>query len=260
MTTVFNRDNEDDSSCGSELSLENTRKAESTVEDKSVIAAKETREVRQVKCVIIIVVFMSVLGALAVFFYSKRAEQQLFEKSFYSDANKVLASLEKSIERSLVSQDNLAMATVISGRAANQKFPFVAVPGFAELVAKLAPLVGAHMTSYYPIVRFGERAEWELFASGNNVSTPLFVQETIQFQEQYPFYYGPKVDTYTWQYRNTIYRDNFTNSPPFSDQPNFSTTRPGLLDIYLPSFHRFPLVMNYLSPANWGKFTALKFS
>jgi uncharacterized protein YejL (UPF0352 family) len=261
MSTIDDREYDDKFYCASDSSLDdNTPKEmdESITDDGNrVIAAKETREVRQVKCVVLLVVFMSVLGCLAVFSYSKRLEQSQFEKSFYSDGNKVLESLQSSIERSLVALDNLAMNIITVSRVSNQSFPFVAVPDFGKHVATVAPIVGSHTTSYAPLVRLSERREWENFASEKNTAVPLFVKETIAFQETYPFYYGPKVETYRWQYRDSIHREDYEN-PPFSDLQYYNSTRPGLLDIYLPILQRFPLVMTYYSPANWGKFSCLK--
>jgi cytoskeletal protein RodZ len=251
-TTKVDRNNDDESWSGSESSPEQTQAIESYTEGNEEIAAKETKEVRQVKVVIVLVVFMSILGALSVFFYSKRLEQSQFEKSFFSDGNKVLQSLERSVERSLVALDNLAMTITTTARAANQSFPFVAVPGFAEHVAKVAPIIGSHVTCYVPLVRFNERENYELFASEKNTTVPAYVAETLKFQETYPFYYGPKAETYSWEYRNTIYAEDPVD-PPFSDVAHFNTTRPGLFDIYLPEIYRFPLVMNVYAPANWGE-------
>jgi hypothetical protein len=184
-TTKVDRNNDNESWSGSESSLEQTQAIESHAEG---ITTKETKEVRQVKVVIVLVVFMSILGALSVFFYSKWFEQSQFEKSFYSDGTKVLQSLESSVERSLVALDNLAMTIITAAHAANQSFPFVAVPGFAEHMAKVAPFIGSHVTSYVPPIRFEEREKYELFTSENNTTVPASVEETLKFQETYPFY------------------------------------------------------------------------
>jgi hypothetical protein len=226
---------------------------ERTPKKEILIAATETRKVRQVKFVIVLVVFMSVIGALIVFFYSKRLEHKQFEKTFYSDGKKVLESLGSSIERTLVGLDNLAITSTTVAHATNQTFPFVTIPGFEQHVANVDPIVGATCTHFAPLVRLEERLEWELFASGNNTALPRYVQEAMQFQEEYPFYYGPMPQNYSWNYHDSIFQDDYEN-PPFSDVPYYNTTRPDLLNIYFPSFLRFPLVLTACAPSNWGEF------
>jgi hypothetical protein len=177
----------------------------------------------------------------------------IFEKSFYSDADKVLASLESSIERVLVALDNIAMLTITTARISKQTFPFVTVPEFERHVAKMAPIMSGMATNYCPLVTLDNRVEYEQFVSGKDSFLPTYVAETLQFQETYPFYYGPKPLNYSWQYRDAIYVDDYDN-PPYSTVPYYNTTRSDRLDIYLPDLQRFPLVMGPSSPANWGEF------
>jgi hypothetical protein len=210
--------------------------------------SKESREVQQVKFVVILVVFMSALGALAVFFYYKRAEQNLFEKSFYSDGKKVLESLERSIELSLVTLDSLAMVTMSAARVANQTFPYVNVPDFGQHVAKIAPIVRATCTYFCPLVRPEQRNQWELFASGNNTILSSYVEETVRMQEDYPFYYGPKPQNYNWSYNDLIHDAILGTTLPYV------ATRPDRLNLYLPDFLKFPLITNFQPPANGGKY------
>lgn len=257
LNTVFEPDVDDEASSNSESSFADSgNKVESSLEERKAVQTTEAKQVRQIKCIIILVVFMSVCGALAVFFYSKNQENTQFEETFYSDGNKVLQSLESSIERSLVALDNLAMITITAARISNQTFPFVYVPDFGKHVAKVAPIMGGTCTYFCPLVKLNERKEWEQFASGNNTAfLPAYVEETIQLQDEYPFYYGPKPQNYSWEFHDTIYRDDYDN-PPFSDVVQVKkNSRPDMLDMYLPDFLRFPLVMTSYYPANWGKFT-----
>jgi hypothetical protein len=64
------REDDNESCSGSESSLDKKQTVTSCTDTKQVVVSKETREIRRVKCVILLVVFMSVLGALGVFFYS----------------------------------------------------------------------------------------------------------------------------------------------------------------------------------------------
>jgi hypothetical protein len=185
-------------------------------------------------------------------FYSKQLEQSQFERTFYSDGNKVFQSVGSSIERTLVGLDNLAMTSITVARATEQKFPFVTIPGFEQHVAKMEPIVGATCTYYSPLVRLEERYEWESYASGNNTTLPRYVQDAMAFQEEYPFYYGPMPQNYSWDYKDSIFQDDYDN-PPFSDVPYYNTTRPDLLNAYFPGYQRFPLVMTTYAPSNWGK-------
>lgn len=58
-------------------------------EEENKIAAKENREVRLVKHVIFLVLVMSTIGAIAVYFYTWFSEEKQFEDQFYDDAHKV---------------------------------------------------------------------------------------------------------------------------------------------------------------------------
>jgi hypothetical protein len=115
--------------------------------------------------------------------------QRNFEKMFYSDGNKILESLESSVERSLVALDNLAMTITTVAKVSNQTFPFVNVPGFGSHVSKIASIVGTLSTTYCALVRFEACDEWEVFASGNSSALPQYTKETMQFQEKYEIYF-----------------------------------------------------------------------
>lgn len=55
-------------------------------------SAQTKREVRQIKVIIVLVLLISIAGAVAVFYYTKSSEQKEFENQFYDDANKVRVS------------------------------------------------------------------------------------------------------------------------------------------------------------------------
>ena len=58
--------------------------------DTGITSSVQTRQkVRQVKLVIVMVLLISIAGAVAVFFYTQRSEQNDFESQFTYDANKV---------------------------------------------------------------------------------------------------------------------------------------------------------------------------
>ena len=91
----------DDVSLGSSLVDDNNTEPESTVgeemfhqkgdkKETGIQSSSKTRkEVRRVKFLVLIVVLISIIGAILVFFYTKSSEQQQFEHQFEDDANKV---------------------------------------------------------------------------------------------------------------------------------------------------------------------------
>lgn len=91
-TTNHNEKSSRNSSCS--CSDVDTETVESTTrqeqeEIKQQIAVEETKHVNQVKFLFFIVLVVSIIGAVLVYIYMERLEQDQFESKFYADAEKV---------------------------------------------------------------------------------------------------------------------------------------------------------------------------
>ena len=130
-------------------------------------------------------------------------------------------------------------------RSSNQSFPFVTIPHFGNIVAKSAPLTAAVVTNLLPVINFTQRADWETYASGKNRYLQSWVNETLDLQDTWSSFYGPMPQNRTYEYHDVVHGD-------FEDIP-YNVSRPDRLDILLPDWQKFPLVMGDYYPANWGK-------
>ena len=90
--------NHDPSSRGKKSFTTNAGSISNNSTNNDFVNKKIIREVRQIKLVIILVLLISIAGAIAVFIYTKNSEQDQFVNQFEDDANKVRNGiLENSI-------------------------------------------------------------------------------------------------------------------------------------------------------------------
>jgi hypothetical protein len=158
----------------------------------------------------------------------------------------VLGTLGTTFEAALGALDSLAASFITIARASNQTFPFVTIPQYGIHVSKTVLSTGALCTYFLPVIHFDQRDEWELYAAGNNTHLSSWVEESLDFQDIYSKFYGPMPQNRTWDAYDVIHGD-------FADVP-YNVPRPNHLDVLLPGWHKFPLVMTDYYPANWGKF------
>jgi hypothetical protein len=81
---IDDRDDSDDYDTESEISP-----IVKETDEVIIITDKETRAVRNVKYIVVLVLLISIAGAIAIYLYIKNSEQTQFENSFNDDANKV---------------------------------------------------------------------------------------------------------------------------------------------------------------------------
>jgi hypothetical protein len=159
----------------------------------------------------------------------------------------VLGALGSSIERTLGGLDSLATAFVIIARNTNQSFPFVTIPQYGLQVAKNNQITGSLCTSFMPVISFAQRHQWELYSAGNETNVNSWVDETLALQDNYKHFYGPLPQNKSWESHDTIYGD-------YGDLP-YNVSRSDRLDIHLPGWQEFPLIMINDYPSNWGKYS-----
>ena len=152
------------------------------------LAKRETRAVTKWKLGVLVVLLLSAIGtALAVFFYIRNSETEKFEEAFQSSAFKVLESVGISFETALKSLDSLAVAFVSEATISNQPFPFVTVPDFAILAAKMISNSDSFVVTFWPVIASKDREHWEEYSLTHN----QWVNASVHLQEDYAFYHGP---------------------------------------------------------------------
>jgi hypothetical protein len=144
--------------------------------------------------------------------------------------------------------DNLASSVTNLARYSDQKFPFVTIPEFGNLVAKAQQRTGAICTYLLPVISFQQRLAWENYSSAHNPNVGMWVNPTIDIQDHYTYFYGPMPQNKTWSTSDFIFSYTEESIPYMESQVD------DRLDVYLPEWHKFPFVATEdLPAANWGK-------
>jgi hypothetical protein len=137
------------------------------------------------------------------------------------------------------------MTFVSIARSSNQSFPYVTIPEYGVHVAKALSLTGALGTYLLPVVSSEHRSEWERYAARKNGNVEAWVNKSLYLQDAWDKFYGPMPQNFTWESKDIIHGD-------FGIIP-YNESRNDRLDLLLPEWHKFPLVMTLYSPVNWGK-------
>jgi hypothetical protein len=168
--------------------LEKDRQEELIKKQQEEIAKAETRSVRSLRAMLLVVLILSAVGvALAVYFYTSTSEQAQFESGYQGDVNKVFEGIGRSIENTLASLDSFMVSIVSEAQAAGEKWPFVTIPHFAVRATKMRLQSSGYALSVVPLVRREQRREWEAYALNNSG----WFNDTMNAQENNEYYYGP---------------------------------------------------------------------
>jgi hypothetical protein len=163
-------------------------------EQQEGIARAETRSVRSLRAIVLVVLVLSAVGvALAVYFYTSTTEQAQFERGFEGDVVKVFDGIGRSIENTLVNLDTFQTTIASEAKATGQRWPFVTVPDFAVRGTKIRMQSDGYSISYSVLVTRGQKSEWEAYALNHSG----WVNESMAFQERSPNYYGPVMYNHT---------------------------------------------------------------
>jgi hypothetical protein len=169
----------------------------------TILGRKETKEVYQFKVIVLFILLISaVVVATCVNIYVKKKEQSQFAEKFRVDASKILDTVGNSIDRTLISMDNLAVDLVSYARATNSTWPCVTLPNFALRMSKALPQTDAIVIYFLPIVKPSQRKKWEHYVSQNY----FWLNETMAIQETWNGYYGPI--GYDWVKKDIIWGDS----------------------------------------------------
>ena len=172
------------------------------MESKPVLARRETRAVTQLKVIVMVVLVLFAIGtATLTYVYIRNTETAQFQQGYQSSAHKVVEAIRKSLMRTLVSLDNLAVSTVSHARSTNQPWPTVTVPDFAIRAAKMMSLCDAVFVALLPRVTSSTREEWENFAATHD----QWLNESVHLQANYDLFHGPI--EYTTKHIDEIWGD-----------------------------------------------------
>jgi hypothetical protein len=145
----------------------------------------------------------------------------------------------------LGSLDSTAVSFDTIAASSNQIYPFVTIPYYGIHIAKsVLPLTKSLEVTVIPVVRgLEQRLQWEQYAAMNNTYLPLWINQTIDLQENWSKFYGPKPQSRDW-----YWMDQARDIVPMLYKNN---TEDG---VYLPTWQRFPLVDDIYAPGNEGMF------
>ena len=169
----------------------------------TIIAHKESQEVRRYKIIVLVMMFgMCAFVAACVYCYIMRSERKHFEDHFKESASIVLEGVGNSIARTLTPLDSLAVSLVSYARATNNSWPYVTYPDYALRLSKLMPFTDAMLIEYMPLVQPEQKTTWELYCSEHN----QWVNESIKLQDSWDKYTGPII--YDWEPSDKIFSDD----------------------------------------------------
>jgi carbon starvation protein CstA len=173
---------------------------ESGVQQREVLAKRETSAVARFKVLLVLVLTASTVGAaVAVQRYTHRSEIAQFEERFKMDALNVQEAIGSSIDKTLGSFDSLAVSLVSFAKNTNATWPYVTQPNFAVRNAKLLRLTNVMYINVLPIVHPTERLQWEKYS----VQEDYWVNQSMEAQEKWDGYRGPVI--YDWEQPRKIH-------------------------------------------------------
>ena len=167
-----------------------------TGEQRQILASEETRAVKRLKLVVLIVLTLSMcVAGWRVHDRTTTTEYENFHSQLDEDANKVLSTLGINHERILEAMDAFSVSMISYAKNTNQSWPFVLIPDFAVRAEKIRALSNAIYINTYPLVDTNQRNEWEEFTAApqNNA----WVNESIALQDANPDNAWPIIYNFT---------------------------------------------------------------
>ncbi|CAJ1933537.1 unnamed protein product [Cylindrotheca closterium] len=137
----------------------------SSAEEEASLAHYETRAVRCLRLVVLIVLVIAatVVGVLA-YDYALEEEIKEFERNFEANAFKLVESFHNAIDYRLGAFNSFANALTSYSIETGNDFPFVTLPDFSIRGADTRILSGAHVFHWLPLVSDADRERWEEYA------------------------------------------------------------------------------------------------
>jgi uncharacterized DUF497 family protein len=161
---------------------------------------RDTKCVANLKVlVILILVISATIISVVVYRYITQSEKNQFEDNFHSNAKKVFEEIGSNFDRTLGALNAISIALVSYAHKQGDEWPYVTIPDFALLAAKLLPLTEGVYIAVMPIVQPNQKDDWEEYAYQND----YWVNETLAIQNEWDSYYGEV--QYNWERNKKIY-------------------------------------------------------
>ncbi|CAB9526882.1 respiration control sensor protein ArcB [Seminavis robusta] len=129
------------------------------------IAQTETRTIQILRCAVMVVLVMTtILVSTGIFKYTRNQEEEKFISNFEDNAVQVIESFHQLVERHLGAAAWMSTEITSFALQANQTFPNVTVPDFAQLGSHFRSVSGSHVVHYMPLVSNDHREGWEEYA------------------------------------------------------------------------------------------------
>lgn len=148
---------------------------------KDEFSLRESRAVRGIRLTVLLTLLFSAIGiSLGVWYHLQSEDNKAFERSFQSDADKVMMSFAQTLDDNLGAADAFGVKMISSALTSNSTWPEVTVPNFALHATKVLRLSKAFHLYSCVLVDGNRRNEWQEYADRHKD----WIQESLDIQEQ----------------------------------------------------------------------------
>lgn len=141
------------------------RKAAAAKADRESLARGETRAIRALRIVtLLVLVGTAVLVSVAIYYFTSSSQQSVFTSEFEAHSVRVLESFHNGIARQMASFDALSASITSHAIESGSTFPKVTFPNWEVLANNFQIQAQATYVQYMPLVTDEGREEWEEYA------------------------------------------------------------------------------------------------
>jgi class 3 adenylate cyclase len=134
-------------------------------EERNVLGARETKGVRLLRLVAILVLTTAAaLVSAAVYLIAREGEENSFQNENDASSSKIIESFQGSIGQLINSHDALSSTVTTLAEESGATFPNFTIPNFEALGASARISSKAMSITYFPYVTDEERKGWEAYS------------------------------------------------------------------------------------------------
>ena len=152
-------------------------------EQQQVLASSETKQVNTIRVIVLLVLFAAAaLVSVLIFFLTRDAEQEEFERAFEGNAKKVIFSFRDIVKEKFAAISSLGVSFTSFARAQSadsEGWPFVTMNDFQQRAKSSKQLSGALFLELLPIIHEKDRVRWENYS----LSNADWINEGYKYQE-----------------------------------------------------------------------------
>jgi hypothetical protein len=161
-SSISRGDGDDESTLANEPS---NQKAALAKADRETLARGETRAIRALRIVtLLVLVGTAVLVSLAIYYFASTSQQNSFTSEFQAYSIRVLESFHTGIARQMGAFDALSASITSHAIESGSTFPKVTFPNWEVLANNFQIQAQATYVQYMPLVTDQGREEWEEYA------------------------------------------------------------------------------------------------